>query len=64
MQDLPKRVIVASVIVAVLVALTCLADLFAGVPFSGSSTKLMDILFIVCAAILIYMGWDAYKDLS
>jgi hypothetical protein len=47
------------------VALAAIADLVMGVPFSGSShTKLMDILFIVAAGITIYMGWNAYRDLT
>ena len=65
MHDLPKRVIIGSMAVAGLVAVAALADIFVGFPFSGwSQTGIMDILFIVSAAIVIYLGWDAYRDLS
>lgn len=65
MHDLPKRVVIGSMVVAGLVALAALLDIFIGVPFAGwSHTGIMDILFIISAAIVIYLGWDAYKDLS
>jgi hypothetical protein len=65
MQEMPKRVVIGSMVVAAVVALAAIADLVMGVPFSGSShTKLMDILFIVAAGITIYMGWNAYRDLT
>ena len=51
-------------VVAGVVAAAAIADLVIGVPFSGSEhTKLMDILFIVCAAIVGYLSWDAWRDL-
>lgn len=65
MKDLPKQAVIASMIVAVLVALAALADMIMGVPFSGSEhTFMMDILFIVAAAIVAYLAWDALKDMS
>ena len=64
MQDLPKRVLIGSMAVAALVGVTAIADLATGIPFSGSSTKVMDVIFIICAAIVCYLAWDAYKDLS
>ncbi|SFH72835.1 hypothetical protein [Planctomicrobium piriforme] len=65
MQDLPKRVVIASIAVAALVAVASLSDLFVGIPFSGSEhTRMMDILFIVASGIVIYLGLNAYKDFS
>lgn len=65
MQDLPKQVVIASMIVAAIVALAAIADLTIGVPFAGTSnTRIMDILFIICAAIVGYLAWDAYRDFS
>ncbi|HWL10100.1 MAG TPA: hypothetical protein VNQ76_16970 [Planctomicrobium sp.] len=65
MRDLPKRMVIGSIAVAGLVAVMALADLFVGVPFSGSEhTRIMDVLFIVCAGIVIYLGINAYKDFS
>jgi hypothetical protein len=64
MSDAPKKMVIGSMVVAGLVALAAIADLIIGVPFSGSEhTTLMDILFIVCAAIVGYLSWDAYRDL-
>lgn len=64
MSDAPKKMVIGSMVVAGLVAAAAIADLVIGVPFSGSThTKLMDILFIVCAAIVGYLSWDAYRDL-
>jgi hypothetical protein len=64
MSDAPKKMVIGSMVVAGLVAAAAIADLVIGVPFSGSShTKLMDILFIVCAAIVGYLSWDAWRDL-
>ena len=64
MVDLPKRVVLASMIVAGVVALAAILDLVMGMPFGGKHTMIMDILFLICAGIVGYLGWDAYKDLS
>ena len=64
MSDAPKKMVVGSLVVAGLVALAAICDLVLGVPFSGSEhTRTMDILFIIAAAIVGYLGWDAYRDL-
>jgi len=56
--------VIGSMVVAGLVALAAVADLIVGVPFTGTShSRLMDILFIVAAAIVGYLSWDAYRDL-
>jgi len=64
MKDLPKNVVILSMAVAGVVALLALADLIMKVPFGGEHTFLMDILFLVSAGIVGYLGWDAYKDLT
>jgi len=64
MQDLRKRVVIGSMVVAGIVALTAITDMAIGVPFAGSQTMVMDIIFIVCAAIVGYLCWDAYRDLT
>ncbi len=64
MSDAPKKMVIGSLVVAGLVALAAICDLVLGVPFSGSEhTRTMDILFIIAAAIVGYLGWDAYRDL-
>ena len=68
MSDAPKKMVVGSMVVAGLIALAAIADLVIGIPFSGhesgkTHTFLMDIMFIVSAAIVGYLSWDAYRDL-
>ena len=64
MSDAPKKMVIGSLVVAGVVALAAICDLVLGIPFSGSEhTRTMDILFIIAAAIVGYLGWDAYKDL-
>ena len=64
MSDAPKKMVIGSLVVAGLVALAAICDLVLGVPFSGSEhTRTMDVLFIIAAAIVGYLGWDAYRDL-
>ena len=48
--------------VAGFVALLALLDIILGVPFAHSTT--MDILFLLSAAIVGYLGWDAFKDMG
>jgi hypothetical protein len=64
MSDAPKKMVIGSMIVAGIVALAAISDLVIGIPFTGSEhSRLMDILFIVAAAIVGYLSWDAYRDL-
>jgi len=48
---------------AAFVAFMAIADLATGFPFSGKHTMVMDILFIVSAIIVIYLGWSAYREM-
>ncbi len=61
-SNLSKNLVFGSFAAAGGVALLSLLDLVLKVPFAGSVT--MDILFILSAAIVGYLGWDAYKDLA
>ncbi|WP_437229564.1 hypothetical protein SH661x_001509 [Planctomicrobium sp. SH661] len=62
---MPKRVVLGSMAVAALVALAAILDLFVGIPFSGTShTRVMDVIFILCSGIVIYLGWSVFKELS
>jgi len=64
MSDAPKKMVIGSMVVAGIVALMAVSDLVLGFPFTGSEhSRLMDILFIVAAAIVGYLSWDAYRDL-
>ena len=62
MASASKNMIIGSWIVAGIVALAAILDLALNFPFNGEM-KLMDILFLVGAAVIFYMGWDAYRDL-
>jgi hypothetical protein len=64
MSDASKKMVVAAMICAGVVALAAIADLAIGIPFAGrGQTMLFDIVMLVCAAIVGYLSWDAYKDL-
>lgn len=56
-----KKMIFASMGAAGLVALAAIADLVVKVPFGGYS-MVMDILYVLAAGIVLYMGYDTYKD--
>lgn len=57
-----KNLLLGSMIAAGLVALLAIADLAMGIPFSGYS-MMMDLMFLISAGIVMYMGWDCYKDM-
>lgn len=61
MANMTKNVVVGSMAVAGLVALAAIVDLIVGFPFSG--LIVMDVLFLLGAAAVLYMGWDSYQDL-
>lgn len=61
-SKLSKNMVFGSFGVAGFVALLALLDIILEVPFGRA--MVMDILFILSAGIVGYLGWDAYKDLS
>lgn len=68
MTETPKKMAVGSMVVAAVVAVAAICDLVLHIPFSGGEAgaehvRTMDILFIISAAIVAYLGWDAYRDL-
>ncbi len=62
MSGASKKMLIGSIISAALVALAAAADLVIQMPFAGH--VVMDITFLVSAALVIYLGYDAYKDLN
>jgi hypothetical protein len=56
-----KKLIFGSMAFAGVVALLSIVDLALKVPFSGYSTT-MDVLYLVAAAIILYMCWDSYRE--
>jgi hypothetical protein len=61
MANMTKNVIIGSMGIAGVVALLAIVDLIVGFPFQGQ--MLMDIMFIIGAGMVGYMGWDSYRDL-
>lgn len=57
-----KNVVLAASAVAGLVAAASILDMVTGMPFRQQI--LMDVMFIISAGIVMYMGWDSYKDLT
>ena len=52
-----------SIGVAGLLLLLFLLDLFTGFPFYGISPA-VDIMGAICCAVLVYLGWNALRDLG
>lgn len=63
MADTPKTLVVASMAIAGIVAAVAVLDIVTGIPFSGKHTMVMDILFIISALIVIYLGWDTRREM-
>ena len=55
-----KRLLLGSMVASGLVAVTAVVDLIIGIPYSGM--MVFDILFLVAAALVIYMGYDTLKE--
>jgi hypothetical protein len=60
MSGIAQNVIYASLAIAGLIGVACLADLIAGVPFGGQS--LYDILFLIATGMTAYLGINCLKE--
>jgi hypothetical protein len=60
MSSLPKRILYASMGLAGIVAVACVLDFFGGVTFAGHWG--MDIMLLIGAGIVIYLGIDALAE--
>ena len=56
-----KKLIFGSMAAAGVVALLSTLDLALKVPFGGYSLT-MDILYLVAAAIILFMCWESYRE--
>ena len=54
--------LLGSMAVSGLVALAAIADIFTGKPFAGQ--MLFDIMFLLSAGIVGYMGWNTWRELT
>ena len=61
MELMAKNMIFVSAGVAGLVGLLSILDLAMGFPFAGYS-KATDVLFLVGAGIVLYLGWETYRE--
>lgn len=62
MSSFAQNIVYASLGIAGLIGLVCLADLITGAPFGGQST--FDILFLIASAITVYLGIDCLRNAS
>ena len=62
MTDTSKKLVLGSIGVAGVVSLVAILDLVLGIPFSGQ--MVMDILFLIAAGLVIYLGIETLKELG
>ena len=55
-----KRLLIGSMIASGIVALTAIVDMILGIPYSGK--MVFDVMFLISAAIVIYMGYETLKE--
>ncbi|MCX7422716.1 MAG: hypothetical protein NT013_24700 [Planctomycetia bacterium] len=55
-----KNMLLGSMAASGLVAVTAVVDMVLGIPYSGKLT--FDIMFLISAAVVIYMGYDVLKE--
>lgn len=58
----PKLLVQLSMAAAGAVALATVLDLAIGVPFGQA--MIFDITFIITAAVVLYLGWESYRELT
>jgi hypothetical protein len=58
---MPKALTISGMVVAVLFLLIFGLDLLLQFPF-GRASVAMDIAFLICAGMLGYMSWSAYRE--
>ena len=61
--NMAKGLTIMAMVVALLVLLIFAMDLILGFPFMRTN-KLMDMAFVICGAILAYLGWSAFNELK
>lgn len=57
-----KRMLIGSIAASAVVGILSIVDMVAGVPFAGQVT--LDVMFLVSAGLIGYMGFDTYRELS
>ena len=54
--------LIGSIAASAIVGILSIVDLVAGVPFAGQTV--LDIMFLVSAGLIGYMGFDTYREMS
>lgn len=63
MTSLPKRVLYASIGLAGLVIAATVIDILTGKIFSGEGRSWgMDVIFLICAGLVVYLAFDALAE--
>ena len=62
MGNASKRMVIGSMGVAALVSVLSVLDMVMGIPFSKQIA--MDVMFLIAALIVLYLGYDAFQDIS
>jgi hypothetical protein len=67
---MPKALCLTGLVIAILVLLLFVFDLIVSLagqgalsPFRGTSIS-MDVIFMVCAGMLAYLSWSAFRELK
>ncbi len=55
-----KRLLLGSMIASAIVAVTAVVDLIIKIPYSGA--MVFDIIFLISAAVILYMGYEVLKE--
>jgi len=58
---MPKALCLTGMVIAIVVFLLFLLDLIIQIPFQRASTML-DIVFVVCAALLGFISWTTLRE--
>jgi len=59
-----KKLSIASMVVAGLLLIAFLLDLIVGIPFGGPPTfTMIDVVGVLAGALLLYLSWNALRDL-
>ena len=57
-----KAMSIAGMVAGGLVALAFLANLVISAPFGGYGSPMVNVGFVLCGAILAYLGWNAFRE--
>lgn len=61
LESMARKLILVAMGVAAVVALICIADLAAAIPF-GRYSVMMDVLYLISAGLIGYMGFETYRE--